>query len=74
MVGLASGRLSKAICDRCNFKFDYQALRADGNTPALRVCNNCWDMKDPYRLPPIPNDAISLKFPRPDTPLVPGDE
>ncbi len=71
---LASGKASIAICDRCNFKFPYMALRPDGNTPGLRVCEKCWDPKDPWRLPPIQPDAIALRFPRPDTPLVPGDE
>lgn len=64
---LASGRASIAICDRCNFKYNYQVLRTDGNSPGLRVCENCWDPKDPWRLPPIQPDAIALKYPRPDT-------
>lgn len=71
---LASGYASIAICDRCNFKFPYMELRADGNSPGLRVCESCWDPKDPWRLPPIQPDAIALKYPRPDTPLAPGDE
>ncbi len=71
---LASGRASIAICDRCCFKFSYETLRADGNSPGLRVCPSCWDPKDPWRLPPIQPDAIALKYPRPDTPLVAGDE
>ena|SRR5579859_7109018 len=64
---LAAGRASIAICDRCNFKYDYNVLRADGNTPGLRVCPDCRDPKDPWRLPPLQPDAISLKYPRPDT-------
>lgn len=66
---LAPGYASIAICDRCCFKFSYMSLRADGNTPGLRVCQDCWDPKDPWRLPPIQPDAIALKYPRPDTPL-----
>lgn len=66
---LASGRASIAICDRCNFKYPYQELRADGNSPGLRVCECCRDPKDPWRLPPTQPDAIALKFPRPDTPI-----
>lgn len=69
---LASGRASIAICDRCCFKYPYQVLRADGNTPGLRVCPECRDPKDPWRLPPAKPDAISLKYPRPDTPLWPS--
>jgi hypothetical protein len=42
-------------------------LRADGNSPGLRVCNDCWDPLNPWRLPAIQPDAIALRFPRPDT-------
>ena len=68
-MSLASGYASIAICDRCSFKYPYQELRADGNVPALRVCESCRDPKDPWRLPPARPDAIALKFPRPDTPI-----
>lgn len=63
----ASGKLAMAICDRCNFKMPYQALRADGNTSGLRVCESCRDPFNPWRLPSIVPDPISLKYPRPDT-------
>ena len=65
--GFASGKLAKAICDRCNFRYDYIELRADGNSPGLRVCESCRDPKNPWREPAIQPDAISLKYPRPDT-------
>ena len=68
-----AGLKSIAVCDRCNFKMDYTALRADGNSPGLRVCQECWDPKNPWRDPPIQPDAITLRFPRPDTPLVVGN-
>ena len=68
----ASGRLSMAICDRCNFKMPYMALSADANTPGLRVCDDCKDQKNPWRLPPIIPDAIALRWSRPDTPLDAG--
>lgn len=71
---LAPGKASIAICDRCNFKYPYMELRPDGNTPGLRVCETCYDVKDPWRLPPVQPDSLALRFPRPDTPLVPGDE
>lgn len=35
------------------------------------MCADCFDVKDPWRLPPLTPDAISLKYPRPDTPLWP---
>lgn len=48
-------------------------LIADGNSKGLRVCSDrdCWDPRNPYRLPPIPPDRFNLKFPRPDVPLWP---
>lgn len=66
---LASGKASLAICDRCNFKYHYQSLMEDGNIKGMRVCEDCRDEKDPWRLPPIRPDAITLAKPRPDTPL-----
>ncbi len=67
MVGFASGKLALGICGRCNRKFPYQKLRADGNSPSLRVCDEDWDCRNPWRDPPIQPDPISLKYPRPDT-------
>ena len=57
--------LAIAICDRCQSKVPYNALRPDGNSPGLRVCRSCWDVKDPWRLPARRPDRISLKNPRP---------
>ena len=45
MTGLSDGRYALGICDRCNFKMQYQRLRADGNSSSLRVCEACWDPK-----------------------------
>lgn len=70
-MGLSNGRAALAMCDRCNRYFPYGELRADGNSPGLRVCNDDYDPKSPWRLPPARPDAISLKYPRPDTPLYP---
>lgn len=66
---IASGTLSKAICDRCKFRYHYRELRPDPNLPGLMVCDECRDQYDPYRLPARPPDAISLRRPRPDEPL-----
>jgi hypothetical protein len=46
-------------------------LRADGNSPGLRVCADDWDELDRWRLPPPPTDRITLEYPRPDIPLYP---
>lgn len=62
----ANGELAIAVCDRCNYKYPYRHLRPDGNSPGLRVCAPCWDMKDPWRLPPIKPDPLVMRFPRPD--------
>lgn len=61
-----------AICDRCSFKYPWKDLLTDGNSPGLRVCKNCWDPKNPWRLPPIKADRISLRWSRPDVPLDAG--
>lgn len=63
-----------AICDRCSRKRPWKALVPDGNSPGLRVCgdSDCRDPKNPWRLPPIQPDRISLKWARPDTPLGAG--
>lgn len=71
---LASGYASIAICDRCNFKVSYMSLEPDGNSMGLQVCPECRDPKNPWKLKPEEPDAICLKYPRPDTPLAPGDE
>lgn len=70
----ASGNASIAICDRCNRKRPYRCLRADGNSPGLRVCSDsdCYDPRNPWRDPPIQPDAITLRYPRPDVPLTFG--
>ncbi len=67
---LAPGDMAIAICDRCRMKRKYSELRADGNSPGLRVCiYGCWDPIDPYRLPVRMPEPVALQFPRPDVPL-----
>lgn len=67
--GFSSGDLAIAICDRCRMKKKYHELMADGNSPGLRVCKDCRDVKDPWRLPPRKPDKVTLRYPRPDVPL-----
>ena len=69
MPGFAAGRIAIAICGRCSCKMPYLKLRADGNNPGLRVCGDCWDPLDPYRLPPRQPENITLQYPRPDVAL-----
>ena len=47
----------------------YRMLRADGDQPGLRVCKDCRDQKDPYKLPARQLENYLLRFPRPDTVL-----
>jgi hypothetical protein len=58
--------LSIAVCDRCNRKVPYTELRADPNFPGLRVCRDDVDQYDPWRLPAIQTEVITLRHPRPD--------
>jgi len=58
--------LSVAICDRCSRKFPYNELMPDPNFPGMRVCKDDVDDFDPWRLPAIKTENISLRFPRPD--------
>jgi hypothetical protein len=61
--------LAIAICGRCSRKFPYDDLYPDPNYPGLRVCRDDLDEYDPYRLPARQPETITLRFPRPDTPL-----
>lgn len=58
--------LSVAICDRCSRKFPYVDLMPDPNFPGMRVCKDDLDDFDPWRLPAIKTENITLRFPRPD--------
>jgi len=66
--GLSS--LAVAICGRCSLKFPAVDLMEDPNSPGLMVCRYDVDDYDPYRLPPRETEQITLRFVRPDDPLV----
>jgi len=55
--------------ERCKTKVYYDDLQADGNSPGLRVCSACRDVKDPYRYPARKTEVITLRQPRPDEDL-----
>jgi hypothetical protein len=65
--------LSVAICDRCSRKFAYVDLMPDPNFPGMRVCKDDLDEFDPWRLPAIQPENITLRHPRPDVSLAPGN-
>lgn len=69
MARFSSGKIAKAICGRCSTRYPYSKLSSDPNIPELRVCKDCKDEVDPYRLAPRQLDAFLLQHPRPDTPL-----
>jgi hypothetical protein len=66
---VVGGTCSIGVCDRCQMKMYLGDLRPDGDQPGLKVCSDCSDQKDPYRLPPRRTEKLSVKYPRPDTPL-----
>lgn len=67
-VKAVGGTMSIAVCDRCGKKCYAGDLRKDGNSPGLLVCSTeCWDIKDPWRLPARKTERIASKNMRPDT-------
>jgi hypothetical protein len=66
-----AGHASRAIavCDRCHLKVPQSTLVADGNAPGLKVCPECSDNLDPWRLPARHGEDITIRYPRPDEPL-----
>lgn len=61
----ATGRHSKAMCDRCGWKYPYRDLRQEWN--GLWVCQECYDPKheqlEPHR---DTYDPTALDHARPD--------
>jgi hypothetical protein len=65
--------LSVGICDRCNRKMAYVDLMPDPNFPGMRVCKEDLDQYDPWRLPAIQPENITLRHPRPDVSIARTD-
>lgn len=61
-----------AICDRHHGKVYLSTLIADRQSPGLRVCPDCADDMDPWRLPARRSETITLQYPRPDAIMVTG--
>lgn len=57
--------LGIGICDRCARKFPLDDLMEDPET-GLMVCAADRDERDPYNLPPRPDDREDLPFTQPD--------
>ena len=64
-MAYAIGLYSKAICDRCGFRYDYLDLRQEWT--GFKVCPECYETKHP-QLEPIHHsvDPQALHQPRPD--------
>lgn len=63
---MSSGKLARAVCDRCGLAFNYPEIRTEADTQ-LRVCETCQDGPDPYRRLVRKSDDLSIPYPRPDT-------
>ena len=63
--------LAIGICDRCKMKFSQEDLQQDGDKPGLRVCKDCSDQLDPYKLPARKTEDITVRHPRLDEDLTP---
>lgn len=57
-------KVAIAICGRCKMKHYHDDLISDPNVPGLMVCEDCADVKDPYRRAPRKPETITLKHPR----------
>ena len=67
-MAFASGRFSRAICDRCGQEYKYQQLKKEWN--GLFVCPECYEPKHPQLdPPPLTADAEALHQPRPEVDL-----
>ena len=61
----ATGQYSKALCDRCGQRYDYNQLRKEWN--GLKVCIECYEEKHPQLEPNSPPyEPQALYDPRPD--------
>lgn len=64
-MSYASGKYSKAMCDRCGFEYEYTQLKKEWN--GLKTCPTCFEPKHP-QLEPLLNfiEPEALRDPRPD--------
>ena len=61
-MAFASGRYSRAICDRCGQEYKYQQLKKEWN--GLFVCPSCYEPKHPQLDPPYhPPDPEAITRP-----------
>ena len=66
-MAYAVGKFSLAQCDRCGFVYKYLELKEEWN--GFRVCEECYEQKQPQLKPsPNPIDPEALRNPRPTEP------
>ena len=63
MARWASGKHSRAICDKCGFEVSYRSLKKEWT--GIMACPQCWDPKHPA-LNPVRNlsDPEAIRDPR----------
>ena len=66
MARYAKGKFAVGRCGRCGDKVPYKDLRADGQYPGMRVCDNCRDEKHPTEKQIRLDEGIALRNPAPD--------
>jgi len=72
MALFTSGKFAVAMCDRCGDKHPLHDLKLEWT--GLRVCDECWDPKDPIEFPTnFPIDPEAIENPRPDIEVEAGE-
>jgi len=69
LVPRTSPSCAIGICGRCRVKMYLSELKSDPNIPGMRVCKECADNYDPYRLAARAPDSLDVSNPRPDEKL-----
>ena len=65
-MAYATGKFALGSCDRCGFQCDYLDMMKEWN--GLKVCQECFESKQPQLTPAIPRDIETLFEPRPTEP------
>ena len=66
-MAYATGKHALGICDRCGWQCEYLEMKKEWN--GLKVCQECYESKQPQLTPVIPKDAEALFEPRPEVGL-----
>tara|TARA_R100000742_G_C4278434_1_gene101239 strand:+ start:807 stop:1169 length:363 start_codon:yes stop_codon:yes gene_type:complete len=66
-MAYATGKHALGICDRCGWQCEYLEMKKEWN--GLKVCQECYEPKQPQLTPVVPRDAEALFEPRPEVSL-----